>query len=307
MSYSNKTHVILIKDENGDWQVRTENICLVKDDDPTNTCFVYFKKEFDSENKKSKLYQYSKDRVVVLDKPAVLNPCEYIVFHNGEQQENLYAVCHFDRNPNFNYWALAFQDSRPDVVCKDEEISIVPSSTVPATKSKDVLKYLTQMAYLHHYDIRFGDEKKVLLGEQYEHLRRGDMAPLLEAFLIPDRFENTKDKVCKIPIYPFCSNSSQIKAVNRALSKRISVIQGPPGTGKTETILNILMNLVVNGKTAMVVAGSNSATDNILDKLKEEGLDFLIARLGRKSNKESFVKKQLILILMIQIQHYLKN
>ena len=291
MSYSNKTHVILIKDENGDWKVRTEDICLVKPDDPTNTCFVYFKKEFDAENKKGKLYQYSKDGVVVLEKPVVLNPRGCIVFHNGEQKENLYAICHFDNNPNFNYWTLAFQDNRPDIVCKDDEIRVVESAT-PATKSKDVLKYLTQMAYLHHYDIRFGDEKKVLLGEQYEHLRRGDMAPLLEAFLVPEGFNNTKDRVCEISIYPFCSNSSQIKAVNRALSKRISVIQGPPGTGKTETILNILMNLVVNGKTAMVVAGSNSATDNILDKLQEEGLDFLVARLGRKSNKESFVKKQ---------------
>lgn len=51
------------------------------------------------------------------------------------------------------------------------------------------------------------------------------MAPLLEAFLAPEGFENTKDKVCDVPIYPFCFNSSQIKAVNRALSKRISVIQ----------------------------------------------------------------------------------
>lgn len=292
MSYSNKTHVILLKDENGDWKVRTEDICLVKPDDPTNTCFVYFKKEFEAENKKGKLYQYSKDGVVVLEKTVVMNPRECIVFHNGERQENLYAICHFDKNPNFNYWTLAFQDSRPDIVCKGDEIRVVESAA-PATKSKDILKYLTQMAYLHHYDIRFGDEKKVLLGEQYEHLRRGDMAPLLEAFLVPDGFENTKDRVCAIPIYPFCSNSSQIKAVNRALSKRISVIQGPPGTGKTETILNILMNLVVNGKTAMVVAGSNSATDNILDKLKEEGLDFLVARLGKRRNKESFIKKQL--------------
>ena len=291
MSYSNKTHVILLKDENGDWKVRTEDICLVKPDDPTNTCFVYFKKEFEAENKKGKLYQYSKDGVVVLEKPVVLNPRECIVFHNGERQENLYVICHFDKNPNFNYWTLAFQDSRPDIVCKNDEIRVIKSAA-PTTKSKDVLKSLTQMAYLHHYDIRFGDEKKVLLGEQYEHLRRGDMAPLLEAFLVPDSFENTKDRVCEIPIYPFYSNSSQIKAVNRALSKRISVIQGPPGTGKTETILNILMNLVVSGKTAMVVAGSNSATDNILDKLKEEGLDFLVARLGKRKNKESFINNQ---------------
>lgn len=292
MSYSNKTHVILLKDENGDWEVRTENICLVKDDDSTNTCFIYFKNGIDPENKKSKLYQYSKRDVIVLEKPMVLNPCEHIVFHNEEQQENLYAICHFDGNPDFNYWTLAFQDSRPDIVCKDDDIRIVKSA-VCATKSKDVLKYLTQMAYLHHYDIRFGDERKVLLGDQYEHLRRGNMAPLLEAFLVPEGFDNTKDRVCEVPIYPFCSNSSQIKAVNRALSKRVSVIQGPPGTGKTETILNLLMNLVVNGKTAMVVAGSNSATDNILDKLKDEGLDFLVARLGRKSNKEAFINKQL--------------
>lgn len=292
MPYSNKTHVILIKDESSVWNVRTEDVCLVKEDEPSRTCFVYFKDGFEPDDKKGKLYQYPKESVVVLKKPVVLNPNEYNVFHNGKLLENVYVLCHFDKNPDYNYWAISFQDSRPDIVCKDDEVRIVESAA-PAIKSKDILKYLTQMAYLHHYDIRFGDEKKVLLGEQYEHLRRGDMAPLLEAFLVPDGFENTKDRVCEIPIYPYCSNSSQIKAVNRALSKKISVIQGPPGTGKTETILNILMNLVVNGKTAMVVAGSNSATDNILDKLKEEGLDFLVARLGKRRNKESFIKKQL--------------
>lgn len=291
MGYSNKTHVILIKDENGVWNVRTQDVWLVKEDEQSKTCFVYFKRDFESGDKKGKLYQYSEGNVVVLKKPKILNPAEYNVYHLGVRQENVYIICHFN-DPVHNYWTVAFQDSRPDIVCKDDEIRVVNSAS-PAIKSKDVLKYLTQMAYLHHYDIRFGKEKKALLGEQYEHLRRGDMAPLLEAFLVPNGFKNTKDRVCAIPIYPFCSNSSQMDAVNQALSNRVSVIQGPPGTGKTETILNILMNLVVNGKTAMVVAGSNSATDNILDKLKEEGLDFLVARLGRKSNKESFVKKQL--------------
>lgn len=293
MSYSNKTHVILLKDKSGQWNVCTEKICLVKEDKPSRTFFVYFKKEeLEFDNKKSRLRQYSKKSVVVLKDPIALNPCEYTVFHQGEPQENVYAICHFDKNPDFNYWTIAFQDSRPDIVCNDDEIRVVRSAAA-ATKSKDVLKYLTQMAYLHHYDIRFGEEKKVLLGEQFDHLRRGDMAPLLEAFLAPDGFKNSKKRVCEVPIYPFCSNSSQIDAVNQALSNQVSVIQGPPGTGKTETILNILMNLVVNGKTAMVVAGSNSATDNILDKLKEEELDFLVARLGSKSNKEAFIKTQL--------------
>lgn len=291
MSYSNKTHVILLRDENGDWRVRTEDVYLVKDDEPSKTCFVHFKKELNSDTKKSKLYQYSQDRVVILKNPEVLNPLEYRVFYLEKLQQNVYAICHFKENPSFNYWTIAFQDSRQDIVCKDDEIRIEKLST-PATESIDILRYLTQMSYLHHYDIRFGDDKKVLLGDQYEHLRRDNLAPLLEAFLAPDSFENSTDTICDIPIYPFCSNSSQIKALNRALTKKISVIQGPPGTGKTETILNILINLVICGKTAMVVAGSNSATDNILDKLKEDGLDFLVARLGRKSNKENFIKNQ---------------
>lgn len=290
MTYSNKTHVILIKDENGVWKVRTEDICLVKEDEPSRTCFVYFKDKIESDNNKGPLYQYSPGNVVVLKHPEIFNPAEYNVYYQGEKQENVYIICHFF-DPIHNYWTIAFQDSRPDIVCKDEEISII-ESTSSAQKSKDVLKYLTQMTYLHHYDIRFGDEDKVLLGDLYEHLRRGEKAPLLESFLYPEGFQNSMDKVCEIPIYPFCSNSSQIKAVSRALSKRISIIQGPPGTGKTETILNILLNLVANGKTAMVVAGSNSATNNILDKLKEEGLGFLVARLGKKSNKESFIKNQ---------------
>ena len=289
MSYSNKTHVVLLKDKNDVWDVRTKDVCIIKEDKPSNTSLVYFKNKCD-DKEKGPLYQYANDRVVVLKNPEILNPLEYKVYYKEELQTNVYVICHFN-NPSFNYWTIAFQDSRPDIVCPDSEIRITRTGALPS-KQRDAVKFLTQMAYLHHYDIRFGEEKKVLLGNQYEHLRRGERAPLLEAFLNPAGFANTKKKACGIPVYPFYSNSSQIKAVNRALSNKISIIQGPPGTGKTETILNILMNLVINGNTAMVIAGSNSATDNILDKLSEEGLGFLVARLGRKSNKESFIINQ---------------
>ena len=45
-------------------------------------------------------------------------------------------------------------------------------------------------------------------------------------------------------IFPFQCNESQLTAVERTFSNRLSLIQGPPGTGKTQTILNILMNAV---------------------------------------------------------------
>jgi Cdc6-like AAA superfamily ATPase len=35
-----------------------------------------------------------------------------------------------------------------------------------------------------------------------------------------------------------------MKAVDNAFKSQISIIQGPPGTGKTQTILNIIANII---------------------------------------------------------------
>lgn len=93
-------------------------------------------------------------------------------------------------------------------------------------------------------------------------------------------------------LFPFGCNASQEKAVKAALSNQISVIQGPPGTGKTQTILNIIANLLVNRKSILVVSNNNSATENVLEKLSKKGLGFLVAPLGNKKNKEAFIANQ---------------
>lgn len=72
----------------------------------------------------------------------------------------------------------------------------------------------------------------------------------------------------------------------------ISVIEGPPGTGKTQTILNIIANAVINKKTVAVVSNNNSATANVLEKLKKYDVDFIAAYLGNKENKEQFFAGQ---------------
>lgn len=84
-------------------------------------------------------------------------------------------------------------------------------------------------------------------------------------------------------------NSSQFTAVE-SNGEQISIIEGPPGTGKTQTILNIIANIVKNGKTVAVVSNNNSATENVYEKLKKYDLDFLCARLGKSSNKLDFIK-----------------
>ena len=72
------------------------------------------------------------------------------------------------------------------------------------------------------------------------------------------------------------------------------MIQGPPGTGKTQTILNIIANLLANGKTVLVVSNNNSATENVLEKLSDpkNALGFPAAPLGKAENKTAFIQGQ---------------
>ncbi|WP_427884772.1 AAA domain-containing protein [Kribbella sp. GL6] len=94
-------------------------------------------------------------------------------------------------------------------------------------------------------------------------------------------------------IYPFRSNLSQREAVEHALTSSISVIEGPPGTGKTETILNIIANIVATGAgTVGVVSFGNSAVDNVREKLDELGFGHVVARLGRKELMDTFFAEQ---------------
>lgn len=73
-------------------------------------------------------------------------------------------------------------------------------------------------------------------------------------------------------IYPFGLNESQLAAVEQAFRAQVSVIEGPPGTGKTQTILNILANILLRGKTVAVLSNNNAAVENVYEKLEKRGL-----------------------------------
>ncbi len=92
----------------------------------------------------------------------------------------------------------------------------------------------------------------------------------------------------EILIYPFGCNESQKLAIETTLSNSISIIEGPPGTGKTQTILNIIANLIVQNKTVAIVSNNNSAVFNVLEKLTKYGYRMVAASLGNNENKASF-------------------
>lgn len=93
---------------------------------------------------------------------------------------------------------------------------------------------------------------------------------------------------CTGLIYPFGVNESQLAAVEQAFSAQISVIEGPPGTGKTQTILNILANILLREQTVAVLSNNNAAVENVYEKLEKCSLGHLVAKLGNQENRKDF-------------------
>ncbi|KAJ3139764.1 Tripartite DNA replication factor [Physocladia obscura] len=86
-------------------------------------------------------------------------------------------------------------------------------------------------------------------------------------------------------------NADQKQAVKQVLAANdYSLILGMPGTGKTTTISKIIKTLVTRGKSVLLTAYTHSAVDNVLLKLKSDGVDFL--RLGKTCVHPELQKKQ---------------
>ena len=134
------------------------------------------------------------------------------------------------------------------------------------------------------------DNENILL-KQYNlvDLNR-DNVPLTQ--YLGDRTKLAIYREPKQIFYPFGCNASQKTAVETALTHQVSIIQGPPGTGKTQTILNIIANLLLANKTVLVVSNNNSAVENVAEKLEGENLGFIVAKLGSVQNKEAFIANQ---------------
>jgi CRISPR/Cas system-associated exonuclease Cas4 (RecB family) len=70
-------------------------------------------------------------------------------------------------------------------------------------------------------------------------------------------------------------NSIQQDAVRVAMgAPDYAVILGPPGTGKTAVIVELLVQLARSGKRALAVSITNTAVDNIVERLLDQGHRF---------------------------------
>jgi superfamily I DNA and/or RNA helicase len=86
------------------------------------------------------------------------------------------------------------------------------------------------------------------------------------------------------------ADSSQLKAIELAKAGESFVIQGPPGTGKSQTITNMIAELISNGKKILFVSEKLAALNVVHSNLSKVNLDEFCLILHRtKTKKETII------------------
>ena len=82
-----------------------------------------------------------------------------------------------------------------------------------------------------------------------------------------------------------------------------TIIWGPPGTGKSQTITNLIVNIIARGYTGLVVSQKKAALDVLKNRLKKLGIFCLFALNDKNLRTENFYKplKEFIYLVFCKI------
>lgn len=231
------------------------------------------------------VYSYKKYKIKEYNAIGKVPIDSNIIFYKGRKQTDIELLVKYE---NGNYFLKPI--GKEGWVCEGKDISI-DKMCLSNPDAKSVFDYLKQLATLGNLR---NDKGELLLPKKYEAISDLSERSVLSCYLNPTGIKFNEYIPRDIHIFPFGCNSSQYKAVMNAFTNRVSVIQGPPGTGKTQTILNIIANAIIRGKSVQVVSNNNSAIENVIEKLAspQYGMDFIVALLGSADNKRNFIGNQ---------------
>lgn len=222
-------------------------------------------------------YPKSYRDVRILQDPQKVDIDKVVIFCNGTALTNVRYVLRFD-----NWYKVFFENGRVSSY-EASKVSIKENKN-KEPEIKRLLDYLIEVA--RYISVEEGQD---FLANQLVSLfisEESVFSKLINRTISHKEYDD-------LVIFPFSTNASQQKAVKIAIEDDLSLIQGPPGTGKTQTILNIIANMIVQGKSVAVVSGNNEATKNVFQKIDAAGYGYINAFLGRKENITDFFEGNL--------------
>lgn len=231
-----------------------------------------------------RMFNYNHSRLLFLTNPEIIDLNEKGLYIHNKHISNVAELLRFSDERHTFYHVTYTNGYYENLDGKDVYITRTPIDK----NGGSIWDYLRKLAA--ETGLLTEDKENILSG-QYDLIDvKRDNVPLAQ--YLGDKTKLTSYRGPKQIYYPFGCNASQKAAVEAALKHQVSIIQGPPGTGKTQTILNIISNLLMNDKTVLVVSNNNSAVENVAEKLNNENLGFIVAKLGSVENKEAFIANQ---------------
>ena len=108
--------------------------------------------------------------------------------------------------------------------------------------------------------------------------------------------EFRSEEVDKVPSRDFYhvmdADSSQIAVIEEVKRGRNLVVEGPPGTGKSQTIANMIAELLAAGKKVLFVSEKMAALEVVKERLGNVGLgDFCLELHSHKSNRKEVLEE----------------
>lgn len=219
-------------------------------------------------------YSYKSGRIEIFERPTRFGGLDSIICVDGFPLDDCRALSFGD------YIKIFYNNGRTDLFRRGRVT--IRKSCLTNNRPKRIFDYFKAVSHF----IAPTDDGQKFLSDQYEAISVINEDTVLAAYLSGLPIAQRKD--IGTLLFPFGTNLSQKEAVRAAFANSISIIEGPPGTGKTQTILNIIANIAVRGKSVAVVSANNSAIANVQEKLGKYGYGFLVAFMGKADNQSKF-------------------
>lgn len=130
--------------------------------------------------------------------------------------------------------------------------------------------------------------KKSILGKDFDTIIESPSSSIHSILGESSTITNTENEELDLSY----SDVAQKQAINLAMTSNV-VIQGPPGTGKSHTIVELIKQNLLANKTILFVSEKRSALDVVYNKLKDEGLQNLVAFFNSEKHQKKEFYRQL--------------